>query len=722
MSRISKSSGMSPLGRAVQELNTIIAQRGADFASAEMTDRVLSMESLDDRELQELKYHSDEIKEVIRETFRSCGMESLSDAQLEAGVIAASAAGNPLAYAERGYAMDKISTEGVSVFEPIMSGQGGQMDFRNARSMEAFDEKELRNGIAFSTGFNVQAARQSAFAEALYPTYVLSPDQAYLDITVKRPVVYNEFRHATSGRAADFKQRNLVEACIDATILADNATACIPVVLADNSNLDYFAPAALYTPVVRKQSGVDVTTAPLVMNKDIDLIGISTVPGLVGNGIMTNTDALDSRLSLEALYLRAPNVAGDDIDFIKFDVSRLPRNAFSKTVEGQYRELGLQFRTESLLLTKDTVNVDGAAPSVLAAIKTNDWVVRLKVNVDGTANVQFGNVNVYASGLTVMSILNSAGQEVSLTSGAGLTLVQDLARATFGHYDINATRTNSNRRTSGLQADVTEFTNRHPIPLGSPLSAPAPVTAPRDGTDLQVLTAMARTRNTNQAITTLLNYGETLKAYVAAVANGAMPEIEGAGRYLLKEAFYEEIDLDLEAQISSLTSSDRAADISALLVDTIREVAYRMFTDTGYQAALDLLTGGASQLPELFIGTDPKMIRHLMISGDTRTAGIGFKANIVSDLDSRVENKIFLTFTRPEAAAGPDPLSWGTHAWIPELASVVNVNKDGATIRQSMVQPRNRHINHLPILAVINVTGLKAALTSKATINNHVVA
>ena len=719
MSRLSKNTKITPMGKAVAELENLIKARGSEFANAEITGAVLSMESLSDAEMLELEHHNESLKSSLESIF--AGVGEIPAYAMEAGVLAAMAAGNPLAYAEKAMGTGKISTEGVTLFEPVISGAGGNMDYRSARaaSLEAFDEKELKNGIAFSTGFNIGAARQSPAAEALYPTFVVSPDQAFLDISVKKPVVFNEYRHAVSGRGADFGMTNLAEAYIDPTILADASTRCIPVRAADDSNAEYFVAETLYAPVTVKQSGVDVQTAPLKMNKQIDLIGISTVPGLVGNGLMTNNDALDSAISLDAIYLTAPNSDKSKTDFIRFDTSRLPRRNFSKTPEGNYREMGLQFRTEHLLLNKDTVNADGSALQILKAVVNNDWNVRVRVNVDGQANVQFGNVNVYASALEVMSITNSAGQEITLASGPGLAFVQAIALAKFDDYDIKASRTNSNRRTSGLQADVQEFVDRHPIPLGAPLSAPAPVTGPRDGTDLQVLTAMARTRNTNQAFTAWLNYAETLKAYVSAVAAGGMPEIEGAGRYLLRKPFFEEITLDVAAKVDSRTSSDRAEDVAALIVNTIREVAYRMYTETGYQAALDILTGGTAELPTLTCITDPTTIRHIMVNGDNRTAGIAFEHNILSDLDERLKGKIFVTFTRPAALQGPDPLSSGTHAWIPELASVVNVSKGGETIRQSMVQPRNRHINHLPAMAVIDVQNLTAALRDKATIQTH---
>jgi hypothetical protein len=216
-------------------------------------------------------------------------------------------------------------------------------------------------------------------------------------------------------------------------------------------------------------------------------------------------------------------------------------------------------------------------------------------------------------------------------------------------------------------------------------------------------------------VTRLLNYAETLKTYVTSASRkGAVANIEGMGRYLVKP-FFEEVTLNLVDKINSIRDMDRAQDVTALLVNQIRDVAYRMYSESGYQPALNASPVG-SQQARLLIGTDIVLQRHLMVTGDSRTFGIAFPDyKIVSTFDKRMQGKIILTLTRDGSQEGPDPLSFGTHAWIPELASSVQVNRDGATYPEAMVQPRNLHVNHLPIMAVINVEGLEEALTAKTT-------
>ena len=333
--------------------------------------------------------------------------------------------------------------------------------------------------------------------------------------------------------------------------------------------------------------------------------------------------------------------------------------------------------------------------------------------VDGEANVQTGNVKVYAAPVKVASIQDVDGNEVGMSSGAGATVAAALATATVIGYELKAARTNSNRRTRGLLLDTNDITNRYAIPLGAPISVPSPVGSNRDARDLEALVAAARIRNSNNAVTRLLNYADTLRAYVGGnKRKEGVPSIEGMGRYLVTP-FFEEKELDLPALINSVRDMDRAQDINALLVNAIRDVAYRMYRDSGYQPALNATVGG-SQEPKLLIGTDVVLQRHLMVTGDSRTFGISFREyEIVSSFDSRMKNKIVITLTRAGASEGPDPLTFGTHAWIPELASTINVARDGATTAEAMVQPRNLHINHLPVMAVITVKGLDEVLTAK---------
>ncbi len=712
--------GSAPtLGSLVQDLRTHISNQGGDFASADQTNNLISMESLGDAQRASVETHFEDITSQLQGMITSLGLEAFDDKTpegkrrlniaLEAGAIAAMAAGNPRAYAEAAYGNKAKAADGVVLVDVVSHGAAGAMDYRSQPSLEAFDDRELKEHLPYSIAFNALASRQDDFSEAFYPTTVVTPDQAGLDVSVSRMLVFNEVRHALTGKVADFQKKNLIDAAVDSSILADQSTRLVPHKAADNSNQDKFVPATAVAAYSISVAGVSIPTAPLLMGKEVDLLGLSQYQPLIGAGIIDHTDSVDAKVVLEALYLLPE--AGEAA--VKFTTARLPRSAFVKSVEGNYREMNLQFSTRDLVIDANTKSVDGAAVDAFSAITAGNYRVFLGVDVNGVLNVETGNVRVGAFNVVVSRIVNNSGADIALDTGAGATIKTALEAMSFIGYDLNANRTNANRRTRGLQLDTTIETERYTIPLGAPISVPSPATSNRDAADLKALITAARIRNSNNAVTALLNYADTLEAYVKGPRlDGPVPQVQGMGRFLV-QPWFERHTLDLEQSINSIKSHEKAADISAVLVNAIRDIAYRAYRDSKYQAALDAVSGGTGETPILVVGTDQVLVRHLIVSGDTRTFGTTFeKAVVKSTLDRRMRNKIVLTFVR-EKSDGPDPLSFGTHAWIPELTSSIMVSRNGGTIKEAMVQPRTLHVNNLPILAVIDVLNLTKVLADK---------
>ncbi|MNQ04739.1 hypothetical protein D3C85_174600 [compost metagenome] len=719
-----KGSAGSALANVVSALRQTVATQGSEFASKGTTANLISMESLDEGGHAELSRVCKDLSSEIKDAFKALrpsmedgeeGGEELTDVQLEAGAIAAMAAGDPAGYAD--VAMRSQAEQGAGIDGVVdigASGAAGSVDTRETPSLESFDERELAKFLPYSIAFNVKASVQDSFSEMFYPTTVVPPEQGGLDITVRRTLVHNAIQHSNTGKATNWNRKNLVDAAMDHTILADESTALVPVVLANGSNADMFIDEALLAREVRRISNVDVTTAPLAINQELNLLGLSQHPGLIGAGVIDHTDAIDNSIGLDKIYVQ---IGADDV--IEFPTRRLARSHFVKSVEGANREMNLSFRTADLVLDKLTKNVAGAVPAALVAVASGELTVRLAVNVNGDFDTQLGNGRVYSSPVVVDSIVNKDGVEQSLTAGAGAAIVTALKDSKVIAYELKAARTNSNRRTRGLLLDTNDRTFRFHIPLGAPISAPSPAGSNRDARDLEALISAARVRNTNNAVTRLLNYAETLRAYAVSVKrNDTIPEVEGVGRFLVRP-FFEEKEIDLEAQVSSIRDMDRAEDINAILVNAIRDVSYRMYRDSGYQPALNAAVGG-SQQPKLLIGTDVVLQRHLMVVGDSRTFGIAFpEYQIESSFDGRMKDTIVIALTRTGQVEGIDPLTFGVHAWIPELASSMMVQRDGGTYPEAMVQPRNLQINHLPMMAILKVKGLDKVLTNKIPVSTQ---
>ena len=710
---------VSPLASVAQMIKTKLVEGGAELRNKDLTKNVLSFESLSPEKFDRVAHTYDQYEADLQQMFADARIstEGYTDAQWRAGVFTMMAAGDPAAYARKASTIrSPLGNEYSTVIEQNSSAFG----YRNnvSPAMEAFDDRELLANLPFSTVFNVQAARQNEFGEAFYQTVTVTPDQASIDITVRRSMIFNEVRHELSGKPMDFHRRNLVEAVIDASLLANQSTRVVPVYVAagPNANTDKFTTdVAVSTTVI---SGESVLTRPLKPGIKLNLLGLSQTAAVQATGQLDNTDSLDHRINVSKLYIKihSSTVVGAGANsIIPFETLRLPRSQFLKSPEGFDKEMMLNFVTVDLPitgLTKDVANAQATALTYLTDPTRAGWIVRLAINVTGQANLELGNVAIGNTPVHIDSVWNRVDADtiVEIVDPVALAALNvELDAFTLVGFDLSAFRSNINRRTRGIQVTTVDENERFTIPLGQPITCPTPVTNTRTSTDMAAPITAARIINDNNAVTKLIEYGNMLsalelsKSYLVPV-----PSIEGIGRLMIRP-FYEEFTLDLLEVTASLKSQDRAADVSSAFVNKIREMSYRAYRDSAYQPALDAATGGTGEKPTLLIGTDPVILRHLIVSGDTRTVSIAFDHKIVTSYDSRVRNKIFMTFVR-ENLTGPDPLSFGFMGWMPELATNVTLTRNGAVINETMVQPRALHVNTLPILMVINVVNLDKAV------------
>ena len=367
--------------------------------------------------------------------------------------------------------------------------------------------------------------------------------------------------------------------------------------------------------------------------------------------------------------------------------------------------------SDAITLDKNSKTAAGAAVTLLAdQITTPDLAVQLSLSVNGNGNLNDGNVNIHASPVSVESVVDADGEVLSQSEGAGKAVVDRLEAlsASVVGYDLAARRSNSNWRSTGALIDVTPYSESYAIEPGYPISVLSPTDDTQNGAKISGMINAARIRNSNNAITTLINYAEQLEAYGEAMKRGVKLDIIGAGRHVVRPFFAAEA-IDVAARVESISSHERAEDVSMVLVDAIRDMAYRMYREANYGPALDLANAGTATKPIVLIGCDAVVQRYLMISGDDRLLGEKMDYRIVSTNDTRMTDNIYLTFTR-ERPGSEDGLSFGVHAYVPELIQRVTTNRNGSTAKNDRVVPRSIHVPVLPILGHLRVQNLKEAI------------
>ncbi len=685
--------------------------QGAPMVDVSLGKAVVAMEGFSEARLGDLETAKQNLQQVLQSSLTGIAdVAGLSYAQEQAAVVAGLQAAAPMEFMTKPIASGASLSPMGSETTVVVAGQQGSMD-RRSISMEAFDERANKNAMVYSMVYNAVAARQDEFGEAFFPTVVQTPDQVGFMVNVKLIEVIDTIRREISGAVNNFNRKNIVKASIDHTILRNDITKIVPIHRAGVS-AQYFA-----TDVGTAQveiGGETVTTGALAVGKKFSLLGISQTDAAVAAGLQDETDAVDSAAKLQAVYVKLA-----DGDVVKFNTLNIPTSTFNAAVQGNARQLNLNFTTAALQLTGSTKQIDATDLTGKAAIGTHS--VRLSTSVVGSINQQEGTTQINAMPVNVEKVFDDAGNVVSVAAGAGKAIADLFIGATVIGYDLLAYRTNSNRRNRGQVIDTREMNYLYAVPVLPPITALRPVgaTDANDASLLSTLITTTRIRTSNEAVTKLLEARDTLKEYAnQANAAGDSPEVFGAASQLVAPTYLEAV-IDAVASTDSLKSSDRADDVSGLLVNKLRDMAFRLYQKSGYKAAADAVTGNMAGKPTVIIGTDPVIARYLTISGDTRLLGDAFNFKVVSTLDSRMAGKIVMSFGDETSYTSgvANALHFGNMAWKPELTLMMPATRNGANAMELTVQPMFLHVVNLPVMAYIEVSGIEAVISGKVTVN-----
>lgn len=691
----------------VQLRNTVDAGR---MVTPESTKTMFAMESAQDFQISALNTAHEGLSTAIESIAAELGFAAkLTQAQITAGAIGGLLAADPRHLLSRKTLPAMVATENSVVVQNMTSADG--MNER-AFGLEAYDERENKNASIYSIAYNMQSARQDEFGETFFPTLVLTPDQVGFGVEVNLMTVFDATQHNVDGAFRDFGKKNIIRAAADHTVLKKEQTRVIPAVRPQN--LAQFIDPAIVPATAVMIEGQSITTAPLKIGKELNLIAVGQTDSLLATGVMDNTDTLDTYLNLKNVYVKF----GTDV--LRFNVTNLPLSNFVYGQQANNRVMHLNFETTSILINRDSVRADGSALVDLAPLVAGNLIVRVSLKLTGSINIETGKTAVYGNAVATHVVLDQTGQQLDMAVAPAAPVVAVIDAGTIEGYDVTAFYTNLNRRQRGQLIDVVKFTQLYNVPLRSPISAmhPAVVDAAVDASDVQALITATRFKLSNESVTALIDAAGTLAQYVdAADVLGEGPDVLGAGRFFVRPTYFEET-LDMATMVDSIKSYERAQDIQAALVNKLRDYAYRMYRDSEYKAAADALSGGISAVPCVIIGTDPVLARYLNVSGDLRTLGGEFDVRIVSTLDKRMQGKMFMTFGvfNEQRNTAPNPLNFGNMIWGPELVMTANLSRGNTYSKETVVQPRYTFLTHLPIMTTFVVNNVPSVL-NKVPVN-----
>lgn len=684
------------------------------------THAVAALESFDESMQETVATSYDDAETAIRDDIKASIAESedvdvaeIDDSRLEgmeAGIEAASIV--LMGHANLAGFRDKAARATAGESPVVLASSGSHGNLAPVAALEGFDVNAIDTFKSESISYNLQAPRQDAFAEMFYPTYIGTPDQAMFKASIDRIMIAPRVEHTLDGEAKHFGKRNVLEAYRDDKILDDNSTDLVPVV--DDVNADKFVPVVAKANRSVEVNGHSVTTRPLVAGKKIGLIGISSNPGLIAAGLMDQNEAVDHNAGIASLIVKISKDGVDD-EYVEVNTLRHASAKFVKTPQGHGFDMRSNLRVEHIF-RKGFTTTAGAESAILKALTDGEKQLTISLGADTDLNLERGAISLSPRSVENVLLRDSDGKELSIADATELEGVT----FTIVGYEVDARRTNSTRRSAGHRVDVDRWEEVYPVGLLAPIVAQDPTSPYSKESKMKALVQATHVKINNSAVTALLNTAEHLEQVVDQLQHGFVTAdsetggmIEGIARMVIKPHF-NKTEIDLPNVINNVSSKDKLRDVQGHFIGVINEIGYRMVQNTGYRIAARALNGGIDKEVELLIGTDEVLPAFMMIQGDDRTAGIKLKHRIESSSDQRMFGKVVIALG--QAGTGFQPLNFGNFLWIPELVSEIPVNRNGTTIRETMVQPRFRHICNTPAMEVIDVKGLQEVLNNRTAL------
>lgn len=634
---------------------------------------------------------------ALENLMATIGGSNLTNAQREAGTMMAMASGDLGSFF-------RADNRGGSDSLPAANDIG-----RIKAAMESYDEKENKAAALYSIAYNLQASRQDDFGEAFFPTVVVAPDQQGYHIQLNIVNLINGVRRAGNGSLNDWNRTNIVNVIRNPGLINSTSTKMIPVYRA-GSEQNFVNVANVPTWTV-DQGGETVTTGALAIGKQFELIGLSQTELQLDQNNMDETDSIDTDILLKNLYIQVGT------DTLKFPATHLPGAQFVYPIQGDQQRMDVRVETEALSIDKNTKELDGTALDTLAPVVAGDLQVYLRVVVHGSVVRDKGNTELTATAVRVSKIINAAGDVFQPDSSSMAAIVALFANAQVIGYDLEARRTNLNRRSAGQQLETRQEKQAYAVPLLSPFTVKRPLglNDTTDASDLASLVTLTRAMASGAAVTELFKAAETLKALAAGRRPlGDNLKVLGIARELVTAHYHYGL-IEVDAAVQTRNSAELAANIQATIINVLRDAVYRAYQESGYKAAADMLAGGPAPKPTIIIGTDQTLGRYLQVSGDLRTFSGEFDDVIIVDTQNeKMKGKIFVTFGVKEASEGiPHPLHFGNMAWKPEVTVVLPIHRNGANSKELTVQPAFRHIVNLPVLLEFDVTGIPETVSTR---------
>ena len=588
-------------------------------------------------------------------------------------------------------------------------------------TQESYDNSTISANMVYTAAYNLFGSRQDPLGEAFYPTVTIDASSAGFVSSIDVIYLQDDFRRNTSGALDKYNRKNLLHAMVDPDFIRGDTTKIVPFYRTTNpDNSPLFAAEVGVANVII--DGEAIPTAPLAFGKEFSLLGLSQNAATLATGQLDTTDQVAPGARLKALFVKL--TAGATTEYFRVDTRFMNGNDMVESQQDNTRRLQLVMNTDAIVFNKEQLTAAGTPSTILTSAIVGTKTIILGASVTGSITLDTSNTQFLAGPLSVKKVREAdatGGSDLDFTTaGAAKTAADLFATATLVGYELDAYRSNTNLRQRGQLADRQTFRYVYQMPLLAPVTALRAITQ-TDANDAAVVNTLLQTtyaRTSAAAIRCL----EDTRAFLKGLNNTAgfsddLPSVLGIASKLMAHAYFED-EIDCATDINSLSTSDRADDLNALLLNRIRDIGYQMLVKSAWPIAAAALNNGAEVKPLLIVGCDPYVERYLTQQGDTRTITENFDVRIVSSYNKNMRGKIYLGLGDSRAYNSNVPCAThnGNMGWKPEITVSTPMTQNGAQSFRISVSPSFRHVQNVPALGYIVVKNIDKVIARNVAV------
>lgn len=568
-------------------------------------------------------------------------------------------------------------------------------------TMESFDQVTSSKYAAQSVVLAALGGITTDFEQTFYPTTVVEPGVTGVNISVqKTKVVKTSKRGGGTGASFTLNKISTLEAYVDPSRLEKDTLSIVPYAV-DDVLPEVLVPRTVVSDVIKEIDGVSVPSRPILFNKEVDYLDLSSAPGLIASGAFDRTDSIDSVATIGKVWYKV--TAGAAKAIFMLDVSSQPGGLLTQTLEGERVEYHTTMPHVKAVLNQNladnVVAGEGDVTALLTAIEGvlsiaagTKFTLSLDFNLSAYLNIETGNGSVNVTSMKVDKVFDTNGEELDATDAkAGITI-------TDVGYIPGLKRTNLNLRRGGIIIDGNTAVNYHfglhlatPVIIQKPISSKAPF-------PLREINEVHAIRNYGRCVEGILSLEKTLRA------GNAIPSLSSLiGSEVVSQSFVEK-DIDITTVFSSVSSDNITRDVRGHLLALVDNTVNQLIKDSNYLIAMQSLEGNVTNW-EAIVATDPHIKSCLDTSSDVTNIrrDIDLKVTAVHHISMR--DKIYISFRRKDRN-NKSPLDFGMRLLSPSFLQEFQATTNGSTVSNIYSTQCSSHNTMLPILGVINVSNM----------------